>query len=134
MNIKEWITKSILVRAAHQDELRDLIKANRCTVCQNFFGGSEHRIGCFCGIIACRDCVTSVPFNTCVYDCGDSMKTRYCDKCRAKSCNLCNASLIDDDRKYVLFCMICTRVLCDDCHKKSHITSKYKTICYSCTN
>lgn len=118
MNIKEWITKSILVRAAHHDE--------SCAFCQNFFGGSEHRMGCFYGIIDCKDCVTSVSFKTCVYDCGD--------KCCVKSCDLCNASLIDDDRKYVPFCMICTRVLCDDCHKKSHITSKYKTICYSCTN
>jgi hypothetical protein len=121
MNIfKEWMVKSILLRAEH----------NRCCECKEFFKSDETRDYCYkCEQACCFTCCQSTGWVH-ISD-GGVFTSSLCNNCKPKTCDICLEQL-DQTLRYMPYCMVCNKIMCEPCYKKGLYTSRGKHICENC--
>jgi hypothetical protein len=127
MNFKEWMVKSILVRAEHKCELKKFIRENRCYECEEFFKSDENRYCCYkCENRCCLKCSNGWIL---VSD-GGPFADRYCVNCKPRKCDICFDEF--KSNKNIPICMLCRKVMCGPCVDQGLFTSRGKYICGNC--
>jgi len=132
-NFKEWMVKSILVRAEHKCKLKKMLNDNRCCGCKEFSKSDETRDYCYTCQKSC--CFTCNVANGWVHISkgGTIITCRIwkCNNCKPTTCDIC-LGLLDHKNRYIPCCMVCNKTMCEPCYKKGLYTSRGKHICENC--